>query len=397
MSSRNVWRNKRRTLITAASVLFAVFFAGVMKSMQIGAWDYMVHNVVGFHTGYLQIHSKGYWDDQTLNNTMSLSEVKESISDFQLSLVPRVENFSLVSYKKKTRGVLVVGTDPIEESKLTELQNRLVQGEFLSDSLDILLSQGLSDYLKASVGDSIVLLSQGRHGSNAAGIFKIKGIVRFGSPDLNKRMTYLSLADAQELFNMYGMVSSLVVNIPNEDSLALIKTGLRNHLNPDEYEVMDYKELLPDLMEAREVDAVGNEIILAILYLIIGFGIFGTLLMMVRERQYEFGVLKAIGLKSHHLYSVVWLESIIIALIGAVAGTTLAVPIIYYFQENPIEFTGDMAKVYEGYGMEPIFPFVLDIGILLQQAIIVVLLTTFLSIYAYFKIRKLKAVEAMRA
>jgi ABC-type lipoprotein release transport system permease subunit len=397
MSSRNVWRNKRRTLITAASVLFAVFFAGVMKSMQIGAWDYMVHNVVGFHTGYLQIHSKGYWDDQTLNNTMSLSEVKESISDFQLSLVPRVENFSLVSYKKKTRGVLVVGTDPIEESKLTELQNRLVQGEFLSDSLDILLSQGLSDYLKASVGDSIVLLSQGRHGSNAAGIFKIKGIVRFGSPDLNKRMTYLSLADAQELFNMYGMVSSLVVNIPNEDSLALIKTGLRNHLNPDEYEVMDYKELLPDLMEAREVDVVGNEIILAILYLIIGFGIFGTLLMMVRERQYEFGVLKAIGLKSHHLYSVVWLESIIIALIGAVAGTTLAVPIIYYFQENPIEFTGDMAKVYEGYGMEPIFPFVLDIGILLQQAIIVVLLTTFLSIYAYFKIRKLKAVEAMRA
>ena len=66
---RNLWRNKRRTFITAASIFFAVLLAIVMNSLNEGVYDKMIQNVVGFYTGYVQVHKDGYWDDQTLENS----------------------------------------------------------------------------------------------------------------------------------------------------------------------------------------------------------------------------------------------------------------------------------------------------------------------------------------
>ncbi len=396
MALRNVWRNKRRTLITGASVMFAVFFASLMESVQQGAWDYMIHNIVGFHTGYLQVHSKGYWDEQTLNNVMDIDELESQIETLGIQAYPRVENFALASFKTKTKGVLVVGSDPQNEHQLTSLDQRVYEGSYLKDSLDILLASGLADYLDASVGDSIVLLSQGRHGANAVGIYKVAGLVKFGSPDLNGQLCYISRQDAQTLFNMSGLASSYIVDVSNEEEMKSAKSAIAKTLSSDDYEVMDYEELLPDIMQAREFDDLSGRVIIIVLYLLIGFGIFGTLLMMLRERQYEFGVLKAIGFKSPQLYGMVWIEILIVALGGVLAGIILSSPIIFYFSENPIRFTGDYAKVYEGFGLEPVLPFKLDFTIMLVQASIVFALTTFMSTYAYFKISGLKSVKAMR-
>lgn len=396
LAFRNVWRNKRRTLITGASVMFAVFFASLMESVQQGAWDNMVHNIVGFHTGYLQVHKQGYWEDQTLDNSMLLADVQESLKASNVEMFPRVENFALVSHKNKTKGALVVGTDPVQETELTGLNERLVDGHYLRDSMDVLVASGLAEYLGISVGDSLVLLSQGRHGANAAGLYYVAGLVRFGSPELNNQICYLGLSNAQTLFNMEGMASSLVANLDSEEDLELITAQLRTTLG-DEYEVMDYKQLLPDIMQAKEFDDLSGRIIILILYLLIGFGIFATLLMMLKERNFEFGVLKAIGFKSPHLYTVVWMEVVLIALGGVLAGIVLVSPLMWYFSEHPIVFTGEYAEVYENFGMEPILPFKLDLTIMLAQASIVFILTTVMSIYAFFKIKGLKSVKAMRA
>ena len=397
MSLRNVWRNKRRTLITGASIMFAVFFASLMESVQQGAWDYMIHNIVGFHTGYLQIHSDGYWDEQTLNNVMEISDVESRMQEVGFDAYPRVENFALASFDTKTKGVLVVGADAENEHKLTGLDQRVYEGKYLKDSLDILLASGLAEYFNMTVGDSVVLLSQGRHGANAAGIYHVSGLVKFGSPELNEQLCYISFNDAQSLFNMSGLASSFVVDISNEEEMKTAKAAVGSVFPSEDYEVMNYEELLPDIMQAREFDDLSGRVIILVLYLLIGFGIFGTLLMMLRERQYEFGVLKAIGFKSPQLYGMVWFEIFIIALGGVLAGIFLSTPIIYYFSENPIRFTGDYAKVYEGFGMEPVLPFKLDLTIMLMQAFIVFTITSVMSIYAYFKISALKSVKAMRA
>lgn len=396
MALRNVWRNKRRTMITGASIMFAVFFASLMRCLQVGAWDYMVHNVVSFHTGYLQVHSDGYWEEQTLNNVMDIDSVDKYLGANGLELVHRVENFALASLHSKTKGVLVVGSEPEKEQQLTHLADRVVEGRYLKDSFDILLAAELSEYLKADIGDSVVILSQGRHGANAAGLFHVAGIVEFGSPELNGQISFISLGDAQSLFAMEGMASSVVVDIPSEEVLPETKDYVKSGLPDEGFEVLDYKELLPDIMQAKEFDELSSFVIIIVLYLLIGFGVFGTLLMMLRERQYEFGILKAIGFKYKQLYSVVWMEIIAIAIGGALAGILLAIPFAWYFQENPIRFSGDMAEVYESYGLEAVLPFKLDFVILFKQALVVTILTTLMSIYAYWKIKGLRAVKAMR-
>ncbi|MDX1685665.1 MAG: FtsX-like permease family protein, partial [Saprospiraceae bacterium] len=308
----------------------------------------------------------------------------------------RVENFALASFQSKTKGVLVVGSEPDKEQHLTHLSDRVVEGRYLRDSFDILLAAELSEYLNTDIGDSVVILSQGRHGANAAGLFYVAGIVEFGSPDLNGQISFVSLEDAQSLFAMNGMTSSVVIDIPSEEVLPETKEYVRSHLPDEGYEVMDYKELLPDIMQAKEFDELSSFVIIIVLYLLIGFGVFGTLLMMLRERQYEFGILKAIGFKYQQLYGVVWLEIIAIAIGGALSGILLAVPFAWYFQENPIRFSGDMAEVYESYGLEAVLPFSLDFVILFNQALVVTILTTLMSVYAFWKIRDLRAVKAMR-
>ena len=243
--------------------------------------------------------------------------------------------------------------------------------------------------------DTVVLLSQGYHGANAVGAYPIGGIVTFGSPDLNDRMMYVSLAEAEVLFDMPDMRTSLVVIPKDDETLQTVKSELSAQLG-DEYEVMDYAEMLPDLMQAREFDVVSGKVILWVLYLIIGFGIFGTILMMLKEREYEFGVLKAIGMKSVMLYSVVWLETLFVALLGCVLGILLAIPIVRYLTKNPIRMSGEFEEMYENFGMEAIIPFKTDYSLLLAQALIILALTTIMSVYAYFKIRKLSAVSAIR-
>ena len=133
-----------------------------------------------------------------------------------------------------------------------------------------------------------------------------------------------------------------------------------------------------------------------VLYLIIGFGIFGTILMMLKEREYEFGILKAIGMRSVKLNLMLWLETIFLGLIGCFAGILFAFPIVYYFYKKPIQLSGEMAAAYEKFGVEPLLPASIDASIFINQALIVFFLITILAIYPMIKIYNLKPVQAMR-
>ena len=136
LAHRNIWRNKRRTLITAASILFAVAFAVFMNAIQAGTWDYMMDNVVNYHFGYAQVHNDGFWEDQTLDNAMDQSDpslLALRDIDGMEGVIPRIESFALASNEQNTRGTMVIGVDPDVEDKMTGLSERLVEGEFLKD------------------------------------------------------------------------------------------------------------------------------------------------------------------------------------------------------------------------------------------------------------------------
>ncbi len=123
---RNLWRNKRRTLITMASIVFSVFFASVMRSLQEGSYDKMIDNLVKFYTGYVQVQDSGYWNEKTLDNTIeedtSLSRLTEKLPDVLL-VTPRIEGYGLAASKDKSKPVMMLGIDPEKEDKIIKLSH----------------------------------------------------------------------------------------------------------------------------------------------------------------------------------------------------------------------------------------------------------------------------------
>lgn len=397
---RNIWRNRRRTFITAASILFAVLFSSFMEALQRGAWDNMISNVVNYYFGYVQVHENGYWDEQSIDKSFDYQEaigkIPASAKEIQ-EVLPRIESFALASTGENTSSALVVGIDPQAENSMTNLKDRVIEGDYLESGEEkALLAQGVAEKLGLAVGDTIVLISQGYHGVNAAGKYPVKGLVKFASPDLNKQMVYLSLPAAQYFYGAPGMVTSLALKLDSQDDIAPVVHSLESNLDTAAYEVMDWQELLPDLVEARALDSAGNVIVYFILYMIIAFGILGTILMMTKEREYEFGVLVSIGMKRWQLSLTVWLEVIMLGLIGAIAGILVSMPLVWYFKINPIRFTGEYAGMMEKFGFEPIFPATFQWEIFANQALFVFLITAVLALYPLYKIKRMEPVKAMR-
>jgi putative ABC transport system permease protein len=400
MAWRNIWRNRRRTLITAASILFAVFFAACMEALQKGAWNHMISNVVNFYFGYAQVHSNGYWDEQTIDKAFAWNEETQAIADIPEvdAVLPRIESFALASTGDATLGVLVVGIAPEVENSMTNLKSRLQQGDYLAAAdKALLVAEGVTDNLNLGVGDTMVLISQGYRGVNAAGKYPIKGIVKFGSPELNKQMVYLPLSEAQWFYGAEGLITTMALKIDDQDDIEPAVQAVAAQLDTTVYEVMDWEELIPDLVEAKALDSAGNYIVYFILYLIIAFGIFGTILMMTKEREYEFGVLLSIGMKRWQLAWSVWLEILMLAIVGVIAGVMVSVPVIWYFNVNPIRFQGEYAGTLEKFGFEPVFPASFEPGVFLLQAAVVLIITSILALYPMYKLRRMEPVEAMRS
>ncbi len=398
---RNIWRNKRRTFITAASVVFAVLFATVVMSIHKGTWDNMANNVIQYYYGYIQIQPVGYSDEPSLDLAFEPSMATENISDdnkdYIHNFIPRIESFGLASSGEKTIGAMVLGVDPDLEDSMTKLSERLSEGKyFAADDKSVMVGRDLSENMNLAVGDTLVLISMGFQGSNAAGKYPVVAIVDLPSPELSKQLIYLPLKEAQYFYNAEGMVTSLALDVKDRGNIDDLVAQLESEVDNSTFVVKDWQSLMPELVEAMHLDRASSSIILIILYFIITFGIFGTILMMVKERLYEFGVMISIGFKRWKLIVMVWLEIVFIGLIGAMAGILVCLPVLWLLKVYPITMSGQYAEAYEKFGMEPVLPAVIEPSIFFLQAFIVFIVTTILAAYPLVTISKLRPIEAMR-
>jgi len=395
---RNIWRNPRRTLITMGSVIFAVLMAVLLNSVKEGMLFRMQENAVTFYTGAIQVHQKGYWDEKTLENTFLTSETLRSQAVQQKGVrnaTNRLESFALTASREHTKGAMIVGIEPEMEPLITRLDEKLVDGKYLeTGDEEVLLSSGLADYLNLRTKDTLVIIGQGYHGVSAAGKYPIKGLIKQASPELNKRLVYLPIHLAQKLFGAEGRATDMVLEIKNINQASAIATDLSKSL--PNYEVMGWQGLMPELNQMIEGERAENVIFLGILYLLISFGIFGTILMMLMERQFEFGVLVAIGMQKMKLAVIIIMENILISVLGALVGTALSVPVILYFYKYPIQITGTLKETYENFGFEPVFYFSIEPYIFYSQTIVVGCIALFLSFYPLVSVFRLNPVQAMR-
>jgi ABC-type lipoprotein release transport system permease subunit len=396
---RNLWRNRRRTILTIASVLFALFLALLMRSMQLGSYDSMVESAVKSSTGYIQVHEKGYWADKSIDNTFETGEELESeiLAHKNVThIIPRLEAFALLSSGIQTKGAAVIGIHPELENASSGLKDRLISGEYLAEGdRAILIAEGLAQYLKVNTGDTIVILGQGYHGQTAAGAYPVKGVIRFVQPDMNNLMTFIPLELAQDLYSTPGRLTSISILLADPDQMIRTRDELVKN-SPDDLEIMTWDEMLVELVQAIEGDNISSLFMLGILYLVVGFGILGTILMSTTERRKEFGIMVAVGMQRTRLAIIVFTETLIMSGIGVIAGLITSFPLILYFYYNPIPLTGEAAEAMLEYNMEPVMPVLLEPGYFINQSFIVILITMITLIYPMIVIGKFKVVSAIK-
>jgi len=371
-----------------------------MMSAKNGVYDNMVKSLIGDFTGFVQVHTNGYWDDKTIDNSLAFNDTVQSEIENQKKVKgysPRIENFALVVSDSTTKGALVIGADPKKEKQFNSLNERIAKGEYLEENdKKVLVGAGLADYLKVDVGDTLVLLSQGYHGSSAAGKYAIKGIVKFGSPELSKQLVFLPIKEAQVFYDVENMFTNIILHLIDNNDAKEVATSLSSTLGK-EFEVMDWEELAPDLRNMIDADKVEGYIFMFILYMVISFGLFGTMLMMLSERKHEFGVLVAVGMKRISLATIVWLELMMISILGAITGCIFSFPICAYFYYNPIMLGNDMADIYEDFGIEAMIQFSIDPNIFIQQAFIILVISIVIAIFPFIQIQRMDAIKQMRA
>jgi ABC-type lipoprotein release transport system permease subunit len=464
---RNLWRNRRRTIITSASVFFAVFFAVIMRSYQLGSYDNMITNFIQSFTGYLQVQHVKYQDNPLIDYAFDYNDSTAAAIlriENVVSVTTHIESFTLASSGTQTKGVAVIAIDPTTEKSFSDPESKLVKyrisdktvsrlkeagaipenilekvnknlgrsysssarlklelgltdeenerfmpqilrfaavsNGFLSrDDDGILVSDKLASYLKVTVGDSVILIGQGYHGVSANGVFPVRGIIKMPYPEIDNKLILMTIPTAQNFFNAEGKITSLVVNLTDKSNRT-IKTAKANinELLPDKNTTAKtWYELNPILYQQIQGDSQTGIAMLGLLYFIIFFGIFGTVLMMVSERKKEFGVLVAIGMQKKKLQRIVTVEMMFLGAIGLVSGLLASVPLILYFYYNPILLKGELANMMEDWGWEAVMPTAWFGPYFYWQALIVLIMVLLATIYPLRKIGKMKVIEALKS
>jgi putative ABC transport system permease protein len=395
---RNIWRNKRRSFISIGSVLFAVLFAIVADSFERGSYELMISNMVKFSTGYIQIQDVLYDDEPSIDHTLlyddSLLEILDELCEQISYTVPRIQNFALAATETKTRGVFIMGIDPESEDRFNSLSENLTEGSYLSkDDNAVMLAEGLAAILGLGIGDTLVMIGQGFQGASAAGMYPVKGIVRLAVPDINNNAVYMPLIAAQWFYAADDRLTALIIMPENPRRTTRITNQLNEKLDGDWYTALPWQYLLQDILRMMQLDRAGSQVIIFILYVVIGFGLFGTIMTMMLERIREFAMLMSIGMKRFQLATVCLLEALFMSFTGVIAGIAITFPFVYYFNRNPIPLGGDLAGMMDDYGFEAVLPASLEPSIFITQAVVIFFIALVIGSYPAYKAFKLDLIH----
>jgi ABC-type lipoprotein release transport system permease subunit len=371
-----------------------------MTSMQEGSYGSMVDNWVKFYSGYMQVHQEDFWEDKTINNSFSESDSLFTIlnnAEGVTHITPRFVSFALASSEETTKGAMIMGVDPEGEDLVTGVSKWISSGNYLERGDNgLLVASGLINHLGLEVGDTLVLLGQGYHGVSAAGKYPIKGILDFPNPQINQELIYMDLENCREFYSAESLLTAIVIMVKDLYELPQTYGTLSGKISSP-YRLMRWDEMHPEVVQLIEADRAGGVVMKAILYILIGFGIFGTILMMLSERRREMGVMIAIGMQRSKLGIILFFETILIGLVGTLFGFAGSIPIISYMYNHPIQLTGEAAGTMIQMGIEPLLLFSWLPSVFYNQVIIVFIITTIIAIFPVYRSAVIRINTALRA
>jgi len=396
---RNVFRQKRRSLLTIIMMAGGCFLFSLSIGVSDGTYSSIIDMFTRDHTGHIQVHKDGYLDRRSLYKTISnykaLGSEIETVPGVE-AWAPRVYSPALAFIGAKTTGVRIIGIDPEREVRTTRLREKVKKGRFISSTprKEVVIGSGLARILNADIGDELVLISQGADGSIANDLFSVVGFS--GSVrDTSERMNcYMHIKTAQDFLVLGDRIHEIAVVIADQGRSREIAGLIRTRLDDPSLDVEPWQVVERQFYQAMQADVKGTRISLLIIMIIVAVGVLNTVLMTILERTHEFGLLRALGTRPVRVFLLIIIETGVLSVFGIILGGVLGVLGNYLLSiygisyPSPIEYGGIVFE--KMVGMVTLKSIVLPAVVTLFTAVAV-------SVFPAIRAARVEPVKAMRA
>ncbi len=344
---RNIWRHKRRTVIIVLAMSLTLALMMWYDGLMNGFTDAIYGNAVKILGGNVQVHAEGYRAEANSNPLFPLADPQAVVdaaeaNPLTLAATQRISTGGLVTSREGAFSVGIIGIEPEKEMTVNIIGQNVKEGRNLTgDDLDsVLIGKGLADAMGVKVGDRITMVGRSQHEQMRQRTMTVVGIFDLGLTDIEKQTVYISLGEAQALYEVTGSteVAIFLEKLGQENAVIdSMKPGLPG------YEIESFQANYPELASAINTKSGVMNVFSVIIVAIAGVGILNLLLMAVYERTREIGVLGAMGLKPNQISLLFVLEGIMIGLVGVAAGIVLGLVINGYLMKVGLDF-GSMTQ-----------------------------------------------------
>lgn len=364
---RNVWRQKRRTLIVISAIMFTMGMMMMYDGLMAGFNQAIYGNAIKVLGGNIQIHASGFRENSSklpllpLDDSDVLIETIRQLPEVK-AVGKRIRTGGIVTSREGAFGIEIVGIDPEAEMQISLISKNIISGRFLEvdDGDHILIGKGLADEMAIGVGDRIPVAGNSKHEQMRTRTLTVVGIYDLNMADLEKQYVYISLNEARVLFGLNDSETEVAVYLERlgmEDPIISKLSIEFPNLEIDKYDVA-----FPELKNTVGSKDMVLSIFSFIILLISGIGIMNLLLMAVYERTREIGVLGALGFTPRQIGILFLFEGIIIGMIGLFVGVLFGLGMNFTLQQIGIDYSsyGDVAsymalisdRIYPSLGIE---------------------------------------------
>ena len=407
---RNLWRHRKRTIITLSSIAIGFGLAVLSIGIGDGSHNSLIRNAIKLGEGHLTIQPRGYIEapanHKYLTDGLALSKKLESLN-LDGSIEPRISLQMLASTANNSVGAALEGISSASDPRVDMLKPQLLKGEWLKtgDKRGIVIGNGMASKLKAKIGSKVVLMAGKKGGDSQAQLGRVRGIFKSQVPEMDD---YLILSDIQLARRFLEGEGAEIAKLPvtrfaiflnDPDTVYEWKDKVKAAVENKQIIAMDWQEMMPQLVQFIIIDDAGNYVFLLLILIMVIFGVLNTVLMSVLERTREFGLLRALGLSRRNLLTLVFCESFLMGLLAIIVGWTFGGGIHFWFSEHGIDFTammGEGGNVMMGTFMDPIVYTELSADRVIQLTIIIFSATLGSGIYPAIKAARVTPVEALR-
>jgi ABC-type lipoprotein release transport system permease subunit len=396
---RNIFRHKRRSALTGLMMAGGCFLFAVFIGMVDGTYGNLIDMFTRDHTGHIQIHKQGFLDKPSIYKTMSDSDsigsIIESIAHVQ-SWAPRVNSPALVFAGKKTRGVQIVGIDPVKEARTTRIKHKVEKGRFLSGNPinEVLISAGLAEILKVDLGGEIAIIAQGADGSIANDLFTVTGITGKSDGSSVSSICYMHINSIQEFLGLGERVHEIAVVLTDQSRTISTAVLIKEALNSPVLDIEPWQVVESQFYRAMQADIKGNWYTIMVFTIIIAVGVLNTILMVLLERTREFGVLKALGTRPFQIFLLIVLETVCLALLSIVIGSVTGVLANWWLSVYGISYP--LPIEYGGYVFDRLTAKI-TLRTLVMPALIIFGTAVFVSLWPAVRAARIIPVRALRS